>query len=151
MKRFRFRLQSLFDLARKREEAARRELAQALEQFRNTELRVEEATIDLEQAREEVRRSAGGKALDPERLLGVQVWVLRREAALGKACVQRDLAAAGYEEKHRALAECRREAMALERARDDAYQDWKVERDRDELAGMEEATIARRRKDGDES
>ncbi|MCA9322801.1 MAG: hypothetical protein KDB53_18815 [Planctomycetes bacterium] len=146
MKKFRFRLQRLLEIARRREEAARREAGNALQDLRRLEEAVAQGEETLREAQAFVRQSITQGSARPGLLEGLQLSLARTEARL---CIQKTdcvLGEARYEECRQQMASQRRELLVLEKAREKALEAWRDEAQREELALMEEAALIRYRR-----
>ncbi len=143
MKRFEFRLQKLLELARRREDFARRELAVALSGVRRAEALEAEARDAVRTAAREITELVGEGGLDPVDLEMRQTCLRSTERRVERRVAERELAEMAYEQKRVSMLAERRQMLALERAREHAHEDWRYGADRKELEEMDEIALNR--------
>lgn len=143
MQKFRFRLQKILDLAKKRAEAARREAGQAL----LAATRAEEA-VEMERA----VRAAADEELSERLLLGIvePQEILRRHAharlldqRIGQAEHRAEEARQAYQRARSEADARRKEEILLERARENRLDVWREDAKKSELEFMEETASVR--------
>ncbi len=145
MKRFRFRLQRLLELSRKKEEAARRHLARALAELTRVEKEERAAEDRLGEQTAAFLQTAAGAEVNPRLLQAYQRHIMLLEAGRRVARERCEKIERDVEDARVALLETRREVLALDKARERALETWKSEALREELQTMEETAAYRAR------
>ncbi len=145
MKRFRFRLQRMLELSRKKEEAARRHLAHTLSELTRAEDEERLADEELRRGAAAFLRKAAETGIEARILRDYQRHIMLLESKKRLAedrcgALERDVESARLE-----LLETRREVLSLDKARERALETWKSEALRDELQTMEETAAFRAR------
>ncbi|HGY91733.1 MAG TPA: hypothetical protein ENK43_11235 [Planctomycetes bacterium] len=145
MKRFRFRLQRMLELSRKKEEAARRHLAGTLAELTRAEDEERAAWGRLRRQSTAFLQTAAAAGVNPRLLQAYQGHIVLLEARRRVAVELREKIERDVESARLALLETRRDVLALDKARERALETWKSEALREELQTMEETAAYRAR------
>lgn len=143
MRRFEFRLQRVLDLAGRSEEAARRAAAEALAELRRAEDAERTARTRVEATLFEISTRLSGGSIEPGALKLLQSCLVREQEHVATRAGETSLAASRHRELHEVMIEKRRELLALERARENAWETWRAESEKNELHEIEDVTAGR--------
>lgn len=143
MKRFRFRLAKLLDLAHRDADEARRAAGAALAALQTAEARLEAGYADRAAAEALLAKDLSGGAIDLRSVLSRQehITVIGERIVRLKADTAKKLAA--YDRAREVVAEKRGKELLFERERDKKWEEWRDEAAKVEMAQMDETAIQR--------
>ena len=153
MKKFRYRLQKILDLARREEDSARLETAEVLQALKRAERRERSLREQVDETMALIQAALTNPSFDPRELARVHAELRVEESLLLSRTEERRDAEAGYEKVRAMLAEKRKKVLTLEKARERALDEWRAEADKEEAERLEEVAIQRHvrlDRDGDE-
>jgi len=141
---FTFRLERIRALRERREDLARRELAQATSRLTSSQDRLEAVDIHLENARSEQRLATGRRAVfSAEELRARQAFVERIEARRVERVRELTVSESDVSERGGELGDAAREHRMLERLKERQYDEHAREHDRRERMVLDEIAIDR--------
>lgn len=143
MKRFRFRLAKLLDLAHRRAEEARRLVGAALRALDAAERELTAARAMRADAERRFAAKLSEGVILARDIVTHQAhlsMLATRVSALAKRAAE---LTAAYDRAQADLAEKRRRELLFERARDEKRQSWREEAEKDELAQLDEIAAQR--------
>jgi flagellar export protein FliJ len=143
MQKFRFRLQKLLELAKKRADAARREAGRALTALTAAEEKVVAARAACTAAARELEARLLEGAVDAIEIMHHHAHARRLDAFVRTTEERATTARLEYERASAEAAERRREELLLERARENRLETWREEAKKAELEFMEETASVR--------
>lgn len=143
MKRFRFRLAKLLDLAHRDADEARRAAGAALSALKTAEDRLEAGYLERTTAEAQLAKELSGGAIDLRSVLSRQehITVIGERIVRLKAEVAQKQAA--YDRARETVAEKRGKELLFERERDKKWDEWREEAAKAEMAQMDETAMLR--------
>lgn len=143
MKKFEFRLQRVLELAERTEEAARRAAADALAGLRLAEEAERKGRERVDATLVEIAGQLASSSIEPGSLQLLQACLAREQEQTRFLAAETSLAEGRHGELHEVMIEKRRELLALERAREKAWDGWRAEAEKLELEEIEDVTSGR--------
>lgn len=143
MRKFEFRLQRVLDLAERAEELARRDAAQALSRLHSAEEAEAGCRARVDATLAEITDRLGAGDIDPARMRVMHACLAREQEQVRLHKVMTVEAEARHSELHDIMTEKRRELLALERAKENAWETWRAEAAKAELEEIEDVTAGR--------